>query len=886
MARTGKFGRSVRSVPSLTNTLVAIAREQAAREDQNVMDAWKNGGTFQGKAVTDAAVLAHWDQRLKGISKDDPLYDSYHDNVLQLQYGIAQSKMDLLHVQNKISDGRYAQFFLDWAKRVPKDSEFYRTLQKDAAQFMQTAAASGRGRASSGKTDAFNTYIAGETQRSLALADVLTGVMTKIAQDTGLIGRSEGLSQFRLKGDNDPGIMEAAIARFNELVKADPASYAGLTAQLKTLDPSWSGQLTSAYYVKALKAQGDGYQRIAARASADGYKSYVKWALTGQTKAHEGIIEAGSWPVAGTYSVLRQAFDLIANNPNSTSVDRADAARTFAAGLDQLSGTSGLDASMVFHLQNDALALRGDPRAVPGPSFYENYLGLHSTSLGTTSTGDTSAGGGVTSGENAKFGAEFVQSAAYEAFAAANPGAMVYGSTVPGSQPPTYDSTGKGRVGLVMTKSIDQGQQQVAIVPTTTVGGKALMLAVNQQPIYVDGPPGPDGQPQGKTLVGQAVVFQSGAQTLTLYKPTGWAAWTPISPKAPNIVETRAPDGSLHWTTPEVPRANPQSPKQLDDYLRSKYGLTTDVASHFQQGTPAEGETWGFKAPPDPGAHTGTNATVTWTDGRLVLSTVSEVYGAGRLGNGPVLSTDTIKPTPINFRADGKPFTFDPVQGAINPASVTDDKNHYLTLTMASLAAHTAAGEDLVDLWNSPTFRATLQAQELAAVGGDAVRYHTLAAQDARDAQSLVPPAYTQSTYDPIKDVVVHGTAVRSRSDLIYPTYQNAQGADQTPTITFRGAALKLPPTPGYSSGMNTNQSEDRPVPVAPGASLAPAPGYSPTPGPAPTSMSAPTPTPTPMPTPTPTSVVTLPPPPPGQTAAVPAPGTGPSTGRMGRFNS
>src|SRR6478736_4403052 len=93
MARTGSFGRLPRSVPSLTNTLIAIAREQANTEDQNIMDAWQKGGTVDGKKVTDKMVLAHWHERLKDISPDDPLYDTYKNLIQQYEYSIAESKM-------------------------------------------------------------------------------------------------------------------------------------------------------------------------------------------------------------------------------------------------------------------------------------------------------------------------------------------------------------------------------------------------------------------------------------------------------------------------------------------------------------------------------------------------------------------------------------------------------------------------------------------------------------------------------------------------------------------------------------------------------------------------------------------------------------------------
>jgi hypothetical protein len=139
MARRGTFGRQPRSAPNLTNTLVAIAREMQQQRDQNLMDAWKNGGLFEGEKATDEKVLAHWKERLANVSKDDPLYDSYNNAYMQYDYSIHESKATLANAQGKMSDGQLASFYSNWAKKVPKDSEFYRVLMRDAAQWMRAA---------------------------------------------------------------------------------------------------------------------------------------------------------------------------------------------------------------------------------------------------------------------------------------------------------------------------------------------------------------------------------------------------------------------------------------------------------------------------------------------------------------------------------------------------------------------------------------------------------------------------------------------------------------------------------------------------------------------------------------------------------------------------
>src|SRR5512138_1618276 len=94
-SRRGSFGLQPRVAPNITGQIVALAREYAAKRDANIMDAWRNGGTFEGKKVTDEMVLAYWKEKQEGLSKDDPNYNANANQIMQLQYGIEQSKQDL-----------------------------------------------------------------------------------------------------------------------------------------------------------------------------------------------------------------------------------------------------------------------------------------------------------------------------------------------------------------------------------------------------------------------------------------------------------------------------------------------------------------------------------------------------------------------------------------------------------------------------------------------------------------------------------------------------------------------------------------------------------------------------------------------------------------------
>src|ERR1035437_6037110 len=137
MARRGRFGRLPAAAPDLTSTIVSIAKEMQAAQDTNIMNAWQKGGLFEGKQATDAIVLKYWQTRLAGVDKTDPKYDEYKQNIDQLDYSIAESKQTVLYKQGKLTDTGLANFYLGWAKKVNVNTEFYRVLQRDAAQFLQ-----------------------------------------------------------------------------------------------------------------------------------------------------------------------------------------------------------------------------------------------------------------------------------------------------------------------------------------------------------------------------------------------------------------------------------------------------------------------------------------------------------------------------------------------------------------------------------------------------------------------------------------------------------------------------------------------------------------------------------------------------------------------------
>src|SRR6185437_14513007 len=104
-----------------------------------MFDAWQNGGTFDGKPVTDSRILAYIQTRRDGFSKDDPLYSEWNNSLIQHKFSIGESKIGLAFKQGKVSAGAVANFYNQQLKSIPQDSQFYRDVAGRAAQWAKAA---------------------------------------------------------------------------------------------------------------------------------------------------------------------------------------------------------------------------------------------------------------------------------------------------------------------------------------------------------------------------------------------------------------------------------------------------------------------------------------------------------------------------------------------------------------------------------------------------------------------------------------------------------------------------------------------------------------------------------------------------------------------------
>lgn len=508
MPRRGSFGRLPRAGSDLTATIISIARAMQDARDSNVMDAWKNGGLFEGSPVTDDMVMDYWRARLSEIDPDDPLYDQYSNNVTHLEYNIAQSKAELTYRQSAPSAGadrRMAQFYLDWSKKVPKDSEFYRELQKDAAQFVQSAKARGRAGAGQAAEEAYGK----ERDAILKKGDagvILTQVMTQWARDNNIIGVDEDLNKFRLAGENDPGRMEALLDQVNADIAARPAEWKALLDQLEAADPTgFDGQITSSYFAGALKDQSGANTTAAALAAKTGHKGETKTFTTAAENISLMAQGVGAWSPAETYQQAFDARQTVFDDPTSSDEERRQAGLKFAELVEKIVDDPALSTAIANRMLNDVKASRGDVSAGQIDSTYTNFLGLKDTAAGTDAgaTGDGSKPKGV----NADIAAQMERYQGNYENITAYPDQFIWGIV---NDAGGFDPTGK-RVGVVSATEVvnSPARPQIVVIPQTT--GGALPVAAGTQPVYAK-------DASGERQIGSMLSYNVGGLTVRLYE--------------------------------------------------------------------------------------------------------------------------------------------------------------------------------------------------------------------------------------------------------------------------------------------------------------------------------------------------------------------------------
>lgn len=576
MARRAKFGRRPNVQPNIQGTLIAVAREAMFRTDSNMMDAWKSGGEVDGMPVTDDRALNYWKGRLADLDKKDPAYDTIKTQIMQLQYAVEQSKMDLKYVQGKIDEREYAQFFIKWSKKVPKNGEFWRALQKDAAQLMERAKEKARIEGEKAKQESFNRFVAGH-QSTIDLGNALTDAINQLSKETGL----------SITGNGD-----LLLDMLSEDYRENPGKYHRLE---DTLPSGFSGTFTTTWVGNQIADAESSYDVIADRAKRDGYTEAYNSATSGQANMSAWTANMEVWPVSKAYDKALQAFAKTWDDPAVSDRDKDAAAAAFAKVVTNLAKTPGIDNATQMMLEADALRLMGQD-AGDAPSFGQQ-LGKQ----------------GVTVEVSAQIANHKVLKEAMDAL----PGQYVYAPRNPDG---TYDHTGKGPIGIVPAGAVPSDAVMVAIPGLT---GAPSMVKMPVKQITAKDPLNPNADPVN---VGSFVQYNVGGRTLTLYQykdQNGQAAWTATNPFERNVSQALDSAGNLVLTPMSV------NPMARAAELDAQYpGM--NIAAQLQ------GKTLGSeKFEIESRSTSGDKLTVKWsgTDFTVVLSDVQKDAAGKTIGS-------------------------------------------------------------------------------------------------------------------------------------------------------------------------------------------------------------------------------------------------------------
>jgi len=185
VARAGSFGRLPRQAPDLSGAIAALQREAQNRFDQNMVDAWQNGGKVGGKAVTDSRLLAHFKKRRNDLSKTDPLYTMWDNRITQYEFSIAESKLMVKWDNEQVSEKEVSQFYKDWMAKTPKNTEFYRTLSKNAGKWGAAARGRAGGRNANAAAAAHQNWVDNYYEKHVKNGDIAKQALLVAAKAFG-----------------------------------------------------------------------------------------------------------------------------------------------------------------------------------------------------------------------------------------------------------------------------------------------------------------------------------------------------------------------------------------------------------------------------------------------------------------------------------------------------------------------------------------------------------------------------------------------------------------------------------------------------------------------------------------------------------------------------
>ena len=526
---TGAFGRRPRLNNNSNQAAIQALYKQAQDAEWTAMqDAWKNGGMIDGQPVTDQMILDYMTKRRDEIGAPtggeapDPAYTQWSNNVSQLKFSIAESKVGVQFKEGKMSAAQVATFYKDQLSNLPQDSEIYRTVAGKAADWAKSANDAASGSASASVMKALQARIKNDQAAGKAFLD-MQAVVDNYAKSKGW-GTALGTYQVTQLED---ALKSGAIV--------DPQ-----TGQAITLD-AWKAGMLSSY--NAYGDAADAYKQGGDPQTAETYLGYQR------TLSTSYIMTSNTFDARETYQVARDQFknDLAAANGNPYAIDAANAnykkalqgilGQAQAAGLSE---TGGADPAFTGAITNEINTIDG----VTGP----NGKALGPTWADITA-GEGSTDANETAGEIAKLNSDKVKMANGTAFYGQNTPTGAYGvrdmSEVDGA---TFAQDGTVILPDSYTKT------------TVSIGGNKVEVVMDGQPIYktvlVDSKGDALSDAQIAKLGGVQAAISSGAATVykdkgltvigyTYFDPTTGAGkpigYATIGPNGQKIYSTASP---------------------------------------------------------------------------------------------------------------------------------------------------------------------------------------------------------------------------------------------------------------------------------------------------------------------------------------------------------
>jgi hypothetical protein len=208
-------------------------------EDRNILDAWTNGGTYNGKPVTDKMITAYYRKRRNSYDKDEPEYTEWDNDLWQLRFQISNEGVMMRYKNGQIGAAAVAQHYRNWAQKMPKNSSYYRNMMATAGDFAKAAKAGSAGGGSAFDYQAMMKRI-NALDQDIAATETFYGGLTAYAVAHGFLLPGESIT--------DPNALTVFEARdlqalLDAHVTNDP-DWAGIQKGIQQIYPDFKGNIT------------------------------------------------------------------------------------------------------------------------------------------------------------------------------------------------------------------------------------------------------------------------------------------------------------------------------------------------------------------------------------------------------------------------------------------------------------------------------------------------------------------------------------------------------------------------------------------------------------------------------------------------------------------